>query len=91
MCDEQGLRPACAYSQTDQSLCLLLEYSITVKLLTENHLKFLSLTGDWTGSPESTPAKCHIVENHMSRLKYACMQSRWVAFNITLFYKLSSV
>ena len=34
------LRPACAYAQSDQSLCLSLEYSMTVKLLTENHLEF---------------------------------------------------
>ena len=29
------------YTQSDQSLCLLLEYSMTVKLLTEHHLEFL--------------------------------------------------
>ena len=27
MCDQQMLKPACAYAQSDQSLCLLLEYS----------------------------------------------------------------
>ena len=35
MCDQQRLRPACAYAQSDQSLCLSLEYSMTVKLMTE--------------------------------------------------------
>ena len=35
-----------------------------VKLLTEHHLEFLSLTGDYRDSPEST----HIVGNHVSRL-----------------------
>ena len=40
------------------------------KLLTEHHLEFLSLTGGCTGSPETRHVKCHIVENHMSRLKY---------------------
>ena len=54
MCDQQRLRPACAYAQSDQSLCLSLEYSMTVKLLTEHHLEFLSLTGGCTGSSEST-------------------------------------
>ena len=31
MCDQQRLIPACAYAQTDQSLCWSLEYSITNK------------------------------------------------------------
>ena len=38
---------------SDQNLCLSLEYSLTVKLLTEHHLKFLSLKGgciDWSES-----------------------------------------
>ena len=57
MCDQQSLRSACAYAQSDQSLCLSLEYSMTVKLLTEHHLEFLSLTGGCTGSSESTLVK----------------------------------
>ena len=39
---------------------------MTVKLLTEHHLEFLSLKGGCTGSSES---KCHIVGNLMSQLK----------------------
>ena len=39
-----------------------------IKLLTEHHLEFLSLTGGCTGSSESTLSKWHIVGNHMSRL-----------------------
>ena len=57
MCDQQRLRPACAYAQSDQRLCLSLEYSMTVKLLTEHHLRFLSLKGGCTCSPESTLVK----------------------------------
>ena len=53
MCDQQRLRPACAYAQTDQSL----EYSMTVKLLTEQTLEFLSLTGGFTGVSKSTLVK----------------------------------
>ena len=56
---------------------------MTVKLLTEHHLEFLSLKGGRTGSSESTlvkmqhywklyvtahMSKCHIVGNHMSRI-----------------------
>ena len=37
------VRQAKAYAQSDQSLCKSLEHSMTVKLLTEQHLKFLSL------------------------------------------------
>ena len=36
--DQQRLRPACAYAQTDQSLCLSLNYYISVKLLIELNL-----------------------------------------------------
>ena len=57
MCDQQRLRPACAYAQSDQSLCLSLECSISVKLPTDHHLMFLILTGGCTGSSESTNVK----------------------------------
>ena len=67
MCDQQRLRPACAYAQSDQSLCLSLEYSINVKLLTEHHLEFLSLTGGCTGSSESTLVKMpHCWKSHVA-------------------------
>ena len=57
ICDKQSLRSACAYVQSDQSLCLSLEYSMTVKLLSEHHLEFLHLKGGCTGLPESTNVK----------------------------------
>ena len=57
MCDQQSFRSACAYAQSDQSLCLSLAYSMNVKLLTEHHFVFLSLKGDCTGSSESTLVK----------------------------------
>ena len=57
MCNQQSLRSACAYAQSDQSLCLLIEYSMTVKLLTEHHFEFLSLKRGCTGSSESTLVK----------------------------------
>ena len=53
MCDQQSLRSACPYRQSDQSLFLLLEYSISIKLPTDHNLMFLSLTG----SSESTLVK----------------------------------
>ena len=46
-----------AHAQSDQSLCLPLEYSLNVKLLTEHDLEFLSLKGGCTGSSESTLVK----------------------------------
>ena len=38
-------------------LCLSLEYSVIVQLLTEHHLEFLSLKGGYRGSSESTLVK----------------------------------
>ena len=58
MCDQHSLRLACAYVQSDQSLCKSLDYSMTViKLLTEHHLEFLSLKGGLTGPSKSTLVK----------------------------------
>ena len=65
MCDQQSLRSACAYAQSDQSLCKSLGYSMIVKLLTENRLEFLSLKGGCTGPSESTHVKMpHCWKSH---------------------------
>ena len=67
MCNKQRLRPACAYPQSGQSQCLSLEYSMTVKLLTEQHLEFLSLKGGCAGSSESTLVKMsHCLKSHVA-------------------------
>ena len=57
MCDQQGLRSAFAYAQSDRSLCLSLEYSMIVGLLTEHHLGFLRLEGGCAGLSGSTLVK----------------------------------
>ena len=44
-------------AQSDQSHCLSFEYPLSVKLLTEHHLRFLSLKGSCTGSSEPTLVK----------------------------------
>ena len=63
MCDKQSL--TCA--QSDQSLCLSLEYCMTVKLLTEQHLEFLSLKGGCTGLSVSTHVKItHCWKSHVA-------------------------
>ena len=65
MCDQQRLRPACAYAQSDQSLCYALQYSMIVKLLTEHRLERLSLKGGCRGSSESTHVKMpHCWKSH---------------------------
>ena len=46
---QQRLRPACAHAQSDQSLCLSLEYYMNIKLLNEHYLEFLSLKEGYTG------------------------------------------
>ena len=67
MCDQQGLRSACAYAQSDQSLCLSLEYSMTVKLQSKHHLEIISLKGGCTGSSESTLVKIpHCWKSHVA-------------------------
>ena len=44
---------------------------MSVKLLKEQYLEFLNLTGGYTGSSESILVKMpHCVGNHMSRLNY---------------------
>ena len=53
----EGLSSACAYAQSDQIICKSLEYSMSVKLLTEQHLEFLSLAGNCTGPSEYTLVK----------------------------------
>ena len=63
--NQQSLRSACAYAQSDSSLCLSLEYSMSVKLLTEHHLEFLCLKGGCTGLTESTLVKIpHCWKSH---------------------------
>ena len=57
MCDQQCLRSACANAQPDQSLCLSLEYPMSVRLLIQHHLRVLSLKGGCTGSSGSTLVK----------------------------------
>ena len=66
MCDQKSLKSACAYAQSDQSLCLSIKYAMTVKLLTKHHLEFLSLKGGCTGSSESTFVKMpHCWKSHI--------------------------
>ena len=57
MCDQQRLRTACAYAQSNQSLCKSLEYTMNVQLLAEHHLEFLSLKGGCLVWSESTLVK----------------------------------
>ena len=60
-CDLQRLRSACPYAQSDQSLCKLLEYSMTVKLKTEHLLELLSLREAAQALLSLHLSKCHIV------------------------------
>ena len=52
-----------AYAQSDQSL----EYSMIVKLLSEQHLEFLSIKEGFRGSSESTHVKMpHCWKSHVT-------------------------
>ena len=67
MCDQRSLRSACTYGQSDQSLCLSLEDSMSVKLLSEHHLEVFSLKGGRTGTSESTLVKMpHYWKSHVT-------------------------
>ena len=56
-----------AYAQSDQSLCESLEYSMSVKLLTEHRLKFLSLQRGCKDSSELLHVKMpHCWKSHVT-------------------------
>ena len=55
-------------AQADQSLCLSLEYSMTVKLLTEHHLELLILNVAAQAHLSLHLSKWHIDGNHKSLL-----------------------
>ena len=78
MSDKQRLRPACAYEQSDQSLCSSLDNSMIVKLLTEKHLEFLSLKGGCIGSSESTLVKLLEISCHGSYFYCDSSDETWV-------------
>ena len=46
---------------------------MSVTLLTEHHLEFLSLKGTAQALLSLHLSKCHIVRNHMPRLKMCCL------------------
>ena len=75
MCDQQSLRSAWAYAQSDQSLCKSLERSMTVELLNEHDLEFICLKGvGCTGSYESTLVKMpHCWKSHVTAQR--CLQN----------------
>ena len=67
MCEQQSLRSACAYAQSDQSLCLSFEYSMDLRLLIEHRLEFLSLKVGCSGSCESTFVEiAHCWKSHVT-------------------------
>ena len=67
MCDQQRLRAACAYAQSDQSLCSSRAYSMSVKLQTEHHLEFQSLKVGCIGSYEYIHVKIpHSWKSHVT-------------------------
>ena len=75
MCNKQSLRSACANEQSDLSLCLSLEYSMSVRQPTEHHLNFLSLKGGSTGLSEATLVKMpHCWKSHVLTHSFYC---RW--------------
>ena len=68
MRDQQCLGSACAYAQSGQSRSLSLKYSISVKLLTDHHLEFISLKESAQARLSLHFSKFLIAGNHMSLL-----------------------
>ena len=77
---------------SDQSLCWLLEISMTVKLLTEHHLEFLNLKGDCAGSSESTLVKMPYCWKSldMAQLKKTPMGAMTTKYNTAATYTVNS-
>ena len=73
------LRPAKPWS-----LCLSLEYSMSVKLLTEHHLRLSTLKVGCTGSSESTLVKMpHCWESHVAaQINFGLVASTNVSANV---------
>ena len=72
MCDQQSLRSAFAYEQSDQSLCSSLGYSMNIRLLAEHYFELLSLKGSCTCSSESTLIKMpHCWKSHVTAHVFA--------------------
>ena len=90
MCNKQRLRPACAYGQSDQSLCLSIEYSMTVKLVTKQYLEFLSLKGGCKGLSESTLVKmAHYWRSHVAaqiKIVFICIHLFKQCFCFLIYY-----
>ena len=90
MCDQQNLRSACAYAQSDQSLCKSLEYSMTVKLLTEHHLEFLRLKGGCAGWSESTLVKMpHCWKSHAAAHVITMIATEMIGMTLSDFIKVT--
>ena len=61
-----------------------LEYSMTVKLLTQHHFEFLSLKGDCTGLSESTLVKMpHCWKSHLTAL-FTCTLYRRLGGHVVI-------
>ena len=82
----QKLRSACAYAQSGQSICQSHEYFISVKLLNEHHLEFLSLKGRCTGSSESTLVKMpHCWKSHgVAHIRVDCPLQAGQSLNVDI-------
>ena len=92
MCDQQSLRSACAYAQSDQRLWLSFEYSMTVKLLSEHHLEFLSLKGGDIGSSEPELVKMpHCWKLHVINSRYKLRIERQISVPRLSFWRWRTI
>ena len=73
-----------AHTRSLISLCLSLEYPMSDKLLTEHHLRFLSLKGGCTGWSDSTPVKMpHCWKSRVTAHFVTNMLSSWARTQVS--------
>ena len=72
-------------AQTDQCICLPLEYSIILRLPTEHHMEFLSFYGGCTCSSEFTLVKMpHCWKSHVISQMKKLSPTFWFSVSLSL-------
>ena len=79
MCDQQRLRPACAYAQSGRGLCFLHKCSMTVTLLTKSS-DISKLNGGCKGMSEYTHVKTPHKWNSHCHSSFRLMMIRSVLY-----------
>ena len=78
MYDQHSVSDQPAHAQSDQSLCWSLGYSMSVGLLPEHHLEFLTIKGGCVGLSGSIHVKMpHCCKSHVTAHLVVCIILAW--------------